>query len=299
MQTFDPNAVKPAFLKAIEATKKAIEARKVSAKLAMLKDVEVSMSPLTGHDDLKIKTARTSMLTFNKMINEFLYNKGEFHGIEFESFEDFESKLTTPDKEILIALLLDASYTKLPKRTAYCPECGELTEYDLVISDLFNNPESKIPVWEEDAPVYEKVFSKTLFDGVLTASVKMPTELKRNKVYDSMNFDTVRKNLIQKGQIIDSTDTLLMFIDSLEVKYMNPDTKKEESYILKDMISEIRPYLDNAPLEVHDEINEFINDVFNKYIIDLKTEVVCSHCGHKFNWSVSPESEFFRKTFSI
>ncbi len=299
MQTFDPNAVKPAFLKALEATQKVIEARKVSAKLALLKDVEVTMNPLTGHDDLKIKTARTSMLTFNKMINEFLYQKGQYNGIEFASFEDFESKLTSPDKEILIALLLDASYTKLPKRTAYCPECGELTEYDLVISDLFSNPESKIPVWEEDLPVYEKVFTKTMFDNVLTVSIKMPTELKRNKVYESMNFDTVRKNLIQKGQIIDSTDTLLMFIESLEFKYMNEETGKEETYVLKDMITEIRPYLDNAPLEVHDEINKFINDSFNKYVIDLKVPVTCEHCGHNFNWSVSPESEFFRKTFSI
>jgi len=135
---------------------------------------------------------------------------------------------------------------------------------------------------------------------VLKVSIKMPTELKKNKVYESMNFDTIRKNLIQKGQIIDSTDTLLMFIDELQISYIADEkSKKEEVYVLKDMVSEIRPYLDNAPLEVHEEINRFVNECFDKYVIELKTEVTCNHCGHKFNWTVSPESEFFRKTFSI
>ena len=297
MQTFDPNAMNPIFMKAIEATQKVIEARTVSAKLAMLKDVEVVMSPLTGRDDLKIKTARTSVLTFNKMINEFLYNKGTYTDIEFADFNDFESKLTTQDKEILIALLLDASYSKLPKRSAYCPQCGELTEYDLVVADLFNNPETKIPVWKYDEPVYEKIFSKTMFDNVLTVNIKAPTESKKNKVYELMSFDTIRKNIIDKGQPLDSTDTLSIFIDSLEIKFKN--NKKTETFVLKDLVTEIRPYLDNAPLEIHDAINNFINEVFDEYIIEFKAPVTCVHCGHKFNWSVSPENEFFRKAFSI
>lgn len=293
MQTFDPNAIKPNFLKAIEATQSAINARSVSAKLAMLKDVEATMNALTGQDDLKIKTSRTSMLTFNRIINEFLFNKGEYSNIEFANLEDFESKLTSQDKEILIALLLDASYTTLPKRATVCPECGETTEYEAKVADLFSNPETKIPVWDNDAPVYEKVFTKTFFDGVLTANIKMPTEAKKNKVYNTMTFDKVRKNIIDKGQVLDSTDTILMFIDSLVVSY------KKESYELKDIVTEIRPYLDNAALEVHEAINNFVNELFDKYTLDFKCAVKCSNCGHEFNESVSPESEFFRKAFSI
>ena len=299
MQTFDPNGMNPVFMKAIEATQKAIEARSVSMKLAMLKDVEVVMSPLTGRDDLKIKTARTSILTFNKMINEFLYNKGTYTGIEFAGFDDFEAKLTTQDKEILIALLLDASYSKLPKRSAYCPQCSELTEYDLVVADLFSNPETKIPVWKYEEPVYEKVFTKSMFDGVLTVNIKAPTEAKKNRVYESMTFDTVRKNLVEKGQLLDSTDTLLMFIDSLEVKVKDEKNKKTETYVLKDMVTEVRPYLDVAPLEIHEAINNFINEIFDEFIIEFKAPVTCNHCGHNFNWTVSPENEFFRKAFSI
>ena len=297
MQTFDPNGMRPVFMKAIEATQKVIEARSVSSKLAMLSDAEATMSPLTGRDDLKIKTARTSILTFNKMLNEFLFNKGNFTGIEFTDFSDFESKLTTQDKEILIALLLDASYSKLPKRSAYCPQCNETAEYDLVVADLFSNPETKIPLWPYDEPVYEKVFTKSMFDGVLTVNIKAPTEAKKNRVYESMSFDTIRKNLVEKGQLLDSTDTLLIFIDSLKINVK--DGKKTETYELKDMITEIRPYLDVAPLEIHDAINNFINEIFDDFIMEFKAPVTCNHCGHRFNWSVSPENEFFRKTFSI
>ena len=298
MQTFDPNAMKPAFLKAIEATQKVIETRNVSAKLAMLPSVEATMSPLTGRDDLKIKTARTSVLTFNKLLNEFLFNKGKFNGIEFKSFEDFESKITTQDKEILIALLLDASYTKLPKRSAVCPQCNEVTEYDLTVAELFNNPETKIPTWEYEEPVYEKVFTRTFFDGVLTVNIVAPTEAKKNEIYNIMSYDNIRKNLIEKGQALDSTDTLLMFIKSIEISYTN-EQKKSETLELSNLVTDIKPYLDNAPLEVHEVINGFINEIFDKYVLDFKAEVVCSHCGHKFNVSVSPESEFFRKAFSI
>ena len=293
MQTFDPNAMKPAFLKAIEATRSAITARKVSAKLAMLKDVEAEMEPLTGKDDLTIKTSKTSIIAFNRMMNKFLFNRGIYHGIEFSNLDDFESKITTQDKEILVALLLDASYTKLPKRTAYCPECGELTEYDLTIADIFSNPATKIPVWDYDEPVYEKIFSETMFDGVLTVNVKAPTEAKKNSIYDSMTIDNIRKNLIEKGDMMDSTDTLMMFIDSLVIKH------GKETFELKNPVTEVRPYLDNAPLEIHDAINDYINETFNKYIVDFKAPVVCDKCGHKFDQSISPESEFFRKAFSI
>ena len=298
MQTFDPNAMKPAFLKAIEATQKVIETRTVSAKLAMIPEVEATMAPLTGRDDLKIKTARTSVLTFNKLLNEFLFNKGKFTGIEFKSFEDFESKLTTQDKEILIALLLDASYTKLPKRSAICPQCNEVTEYDLTVADLFNNPKSKIPVWDYDEPVYEKVFTKSFFDGVLTVNVVAPTEARKNEIYNIMSYDNIRKNLIEKGQALDSTDTLLMFIKSLEISFTNEDGKAETLH-LDNLVSDIKPYLDNAPLEVHEAINNFINEVFDKYVLDFKAPVTCSYCGFEFDVTVSPESEFFRKAFSI
>ena len=299
MQTFDPNAMKPAFLKAVEATQSVIESRNVSAKLAMLPEVEAEMSPLTGRDDLKIKTSRTSVTTFNKLLNEFLFNKGTYNGIEFKSFEDFESKITTQDKEILIALLLDASYSKLPKRSATCPQCNEITEYSISVADILGNPNSVIPVWDYKEPVYDKKFTKKLYDGVLTVAVSVPTEARKNEIYNIMSYDSIRKNLVEKGQALDSTDTLLMFIDSIEISYTDKKKKKAETFKLVDIVTEIKPYLDNAPLEIHDAINEFVNEKLEKYVLDLKAPVVCKHCGNKFDISISPESEFFRKAFSI
>ncbi len=286
----------PAFMKALEATNN-IVAREATGKLSMLPEVEVTMAPLNGRDDLRIKTAKTSLLNFNKMINEFLFTKGKYNGIEFKDLEDWESKITSIDKEILTALLLDSSYTRLPKRVTVCEKCGNEITYDLTISEIWSNPETKIPVWEENDPVYEKIFEEEFFNGAMKVKIKYPTEKDRNEVYSIMSIDNIRKNIIEKGETLDSTDALMIFIDTIEIIVPKEDGKNEV-ITLTNKFQDIKGYLDLAPLEVHNEIKEFINKTFEKYSLDLRYKVTCEHCHTDNNIPFAPDAELYIAAFS-
>lgn len=294
METFDPAQGMPAFLRAIDAVKD-LHVRQTSFKLPMLKDTTVTVSPLTGKDDLRIKTARTDMKTFNRMINEILFEHSVFEGEQINSLDEFEHKITMPDKQILTGLILDASYEELPARDIVCPECETASTHKIKMSEVFSNPDTEIVGWDHDEPVYEKVFVKSFFDDAITVHIKYVTEAARNDILQFMNKDKARANILKKGGILDSTDALLTFIEQLDVLVPSTDGRKKPEVIsLRNKHVEIRGFLDNAPLAVHEAIKEFINDTFNKYKVVLKAPVTCPNCGNHFGWEVDPESEFFR-----
>ena len=295
--TFDPKNGQPSYIKALEFTNKVI-ARETSGKLSMLKDVTVTMSPLTGADDLKLKTVRTDLRTFNRFINELIYSHGKFDGIEFIDFEDFLSKFSIPDKQIALALLMDASYQTLPEVGTICPKCETVNNIEPRVSIMFNYEDTKIPVWDHEEPFYEKVFEKVIqlgSTGKIKVGIKFATEAERDKIFSMMSLDTAKKNLLNSGGLLDSTDTLLMFVEYIIVEGKDPETGEKTKIELRDKLMDIQGFLNRVPLEIHDQINEFINETFSDYYPQFYHPVTCKECGEDYKWAIDIETEFFRK----
>ena len=302
MQTFDPTSNQPAFLKALELTNQ-IQARSVGGKLAMIPEAKVTMSPLTGNDDLQLKTIRTDIQSFNKMIDEMLYKHAKFEGVSFIDFEDFLGKLTYPDKQIMIALLLDATYVNLPEVDAICPNCKEINTFKPKVATAMSYEGTKIPEWDHQEPVWEKVFEKELdidgLAGTIKVGIKYATEKDKDMVYGLMSNDAAKKNLLTSGTLLDSTDMLTMYIDYIEVIGPTTKGKKPEVVRLTNKVLDIQGFLDNAPLAIHDAIAEFIDETFKPYHPTFKHPVVCDKCHHNYDTFIDFESEFFRKAVPL
>jgi len=293
MTTFDPTQGQPAFMKALDVTRQVV-ARQVGGKLPMYPNVTVNVTPLTGADDLKLKTMRSDLASFTKTINTLLLEHTTFEGLKIDSLEDFQQKITAPDKQMLLALLLDASYKTLPKRDYVCPQCKEITSHELAIADILTYEKTEIHPWEEDKPVYEKTFTKKMFDDHLEVTIKYTTEKDRLQVYETISNDKVRNSLLKTNQILDSTDTLLMFVQEITIY-----PEKGEPIVLRNKVLDIKGYLDHSPLEVHDAITHFIDEVFDKYVQKYRAPLTCGSCGHKYDIVIDIENEFFRKALGI
>ncbi|MFA7129458.1 MAG: hypothetical protein WC136_09835 [Sphaerochaeta sp.] len=250
------------------------------------------ITPLTGSEDLTLKTLRASGSTFVRNFNKLIYDHTKFKNIEFESFEDFQNNLTPPDKSMLVFGLLDSTFKTLPEKVITCPHCKKSDTYhfhpsDIVHSDTFTKEWTHPMDYTVSSEVSPGV---TLFYG-------MPTEKDKLSIIDSKSNGQLRKNLEDEDDILNNVDVVGMYIKKIEIR------KGKEVITLTDKKEEIIPLLNDCPFELKLKIieDETISQ-FTDYVPNYYLNIVCKDglCAKEFKWdNINPENDFFRKALSI
>jgi len=282
--------------RAIDNLGKLANVNSVEVKLPILKTSAI-ISPLSGTDDLLQKTVKASGYQFLKLFNELLYKNSKFTDLEFESQIDFENHLTTPDKNILIYGLLDATYTTLPEKLITCPHCEKQDEYILKPSDMIQKDTfSKQWEKEKDFKEFEKVVE--IVPGFKIV-YQMATENKKIDIVKSKRNSELQQNIKEGGSILNNIELIAMYTKRLEIK----DTEEKDGILKIEETDKILEVLNSAPPEIKIKVIETDNiDEFFEYNPNFYMKLKCKNdeCLKDFDWfDINPELDFFRKSVSI
>jgi len=280
--------------KAIGILGKLADVNSVEVKLPILKTSAI-VSPLSGSDDLLQKTIKASGYQFLKLFNELLYNNSKFTNLEFESQEDFENHLTSPDKNLLIYALLSATYTTLPEKLITCPHCEKQDEFILKPSDMIQ-PDTFGKEWskDEDFKEFEKIVE--IVSG-FTIVYQIATEDRKLELIKSKRTSDLQENIKENGSMLSNIELIVMHTKRLEIK-----DEKDNLIIIKET-DEILEVLNSAPPEIKIKIIETDNiESFFEYNPNFYMNLKCKNnkCLKEFKWyDINPELDFFRKSVSI
>lgn len=273
----------------------------VTRALAMLKEVQevrksnvnlifsgnnATVKPLTGAEDMKLMSLRSST---EKFINEF--NKVIFEHSEFEkpykSVEEMCANLPAQDKALLVWGLLDSTFEELPKRQITCTACEAEFSPELSPSMMLHDDSEGEP-WVNDVSRMDFILKKEFINGALEVYFKFPTVEKQTKLAIETEKAIQRKKAISTGQALSAYVIKLVMKDAAD-----PNNVVE----LVDS-GEIIMFLDNLPLDTLDKFAAVVEDELLKYNVKFYIDMVCPSCGHTWKWEgVDPENEFFRKAF--
>jgi len=284
--------VGPKYMSALDSIMKVADIRSIETELPILK-VKVEVSPLSGEEEMALKTAAVSPESFLKKIDELLFKHATFKDFDFKSYDDFLSNLYPPDKSMLIWALMTASYLVLPTLETICGECGERYVIEASPEEMFQT-DTVEKVWDNPLTVNEYVDVQTVLDGYLTFEITMPSEKDRLIITKLVNPQKAKENMEKTGNILSYMDNLIFFTKSVVVG------TDSERIVLTDVIQDIYPFLKSLPPKIQDVIKHDIDvDIFDKYMPRFYVKTQCTHCGAKEELDLDPELAFFRKAVSL
>ena len=282
----------PKYMDALENVLQVADIRSIETELPILR-TKAEVSPLTGEEELALKTASVSPETFLKKLDEILFRHTTFTNFKFASYQEFLANLFPPDKSMLIWALMTASYLVLPTLEKVCENCGENYLIDSAPADMIH--EDSIPkIWDKDLPPSEYTVVQSVLNGYLTFEIGMPSERDRLVITKLVNPAEAKENIERTGGLLSYADNLTFFTKAIVVGDGN------ERIVLTDVIQDIHPFLKNLPPKVADAVkNEVDVTVYDEYMPRFYLKTTCSHCGHKEEIDLDPEIAFFRKAVSV
>ena len=280
---------------ALSALSNIAKTRTVEIDLPIL-NCKVLVHPVNGSEELRLRTLKSSGSTFIHSFNQVILDHCKFDGIDFDDLKDFEDHLTIPDKSILVAALLDATFTTLPERLIKCPNCGKTDTYSPEPSALFHDDTIK-KTWEEKEDFRTFEIKSEIVPGV-TIVYEMPTETDRSTVVDEKDNAALRDNLEENNQLLNQIEMFCVYIKRMEIQ------NGEEIIILEDKLELLIPTIKKMPMELQAKL---LDDQTLKQFVDYNPtfylDLTCSNalCSKKdFKWDdIQPEQDFFRKTLSV
>lgn len=282
----------PKYLSALDHVLEVADIRSIEVELPMLR-TKAEVRPLTGEEEIALKTAAVSPASFLKKMDEILFTHTKFADKHYEAYTDFLSDLYPPDKSMLIWALMTASYLVLPTLETTCDACGESYFIDAAPSDMLHE-DSIEEIWNEPVSVKDYVEIQTILGGYITFELSMPSEKDRLVITGLINPDKAKENAKKTGGILSYTDNLVFFTKTITVG------KGDDRIVMVDVVQDIYPFMKNLPPKVADAVkNEIDVTIFNKYMPNFYINTVCKHCGNKEVVAIDPELAFFRKALSV
>jgi len=276
----------PNYMDALNQLEQHKEINSQEVSLVILKDKAI-LDPITGEDEMHLKSGNFTLSTFIKKFNEVLFEKTKFAKTKIKDFPEFLSKLTPQDKSLLVYALSLSSFDNLGTIGTVCEHCEEKTPVDIKPAELWHS-DSAPKIWDlsKDPFAYKNI--QTFLDGNLEFEITLPTEDYRLKIMDIMD----KRNELKDGSF--------GIIESISFLTTKITVKGKEDKVLTDLESEILPFLQNLPLKIKDIVLAEVDlTIFDKYMPNFYQEAPCTKC-HKINKvSVNIESTFFRKSLLL
>ena len=257
------------------------------------------VKPVTGSEELRLRTMKATGAAFIESFNRVLFEHVTFDSLKFESFEDFNSHLTPPDKSLLVYALLDSTFKKLPEKLITCPACGQVDTITMEPSEIIHS-DTLTEVWKHKKDFTDYTIKSEIIPG-FTAFYKMPCEADRISILKTKSNEKMRKDIDNTGDILSNIELFAAYISKLEIK---DDSQESGKIVLTDLITEILPTLVDMPLELQATILEDVKiEEFSKFTPKFYLNIRCSSptCEKPdYKWDrINPEQDFFLKALSV
>ena len=285
----------PQAASAISALQVLAGTRSVEVELPILK-TNVVVTPITGSEDLKLRTMRSSGATFIKNFNTLLFEHSIFKDIKFSGIDDFQSHLTPPDKAMLVYALLGSTFSKLPEKVITCPACKQQNNYSFAPNAMLHS-DTLTRKW--DLP---QEFTDYLIESEIVSGFKvfyaMPTEMDRLAILEAKSNSSMRDSVDVDNDILSAIELFCIYIKRLEIK------NGDDVIILTDKLFDIIPTIKGMPLDLQTTL---LDDLSVAPLVEFNPNfylnIKCPNdkCTKPdFVWSnVNPEQDFFRKALSV
>jgi hypothetical protein len=285
----------PQAVSAISALQVLSGTRSVEVELPILKTTVV-VTPITGSEDLKLRTMRSSGSTFIRNFNTLLFEHSTFKDIKFSGIDDFQNHLTPPDKAMLVYALLASTFSKLPEKVITCPACKQQHTYSFAPSAMLQG-DTLTRKWD-----MEKDFTDYLIESEIVPGFKvfysMPTEMDRLAILEAKSNSDMRDSVDTDNDVLSAIELFCIYIKRLEIK------NGEEVIVLTDKLFDVVPTIKGMPLDLQTTL---LDDLSVAPLVEFNPNfylnIKCSNddCPKPdFIWSnVNPEQDFFRKALSV
>lgn len=259
-----------------------------------------NITPLMVGDDLSLRSSITSPSGYDREMIKLLHNKVEFIHEEktyTEPYDKFCNQISNIDKLALIWALYKCTYESLGERLINCPKCKDNNnktfqfKQEIIVEELLNN--DSLTLWEEETPFYEYIFPVIVPYANLEFCFMtlIPSMARYNQLLGMVSTGELQNNLEKLGQVFTKPMQMSLLTKSISIK--ENDVNQVESKSLQEVMI---AFDNHIPETVSDKFYNSYNDKFNKYLPKFYKEVSCPNCGHKFNYDVDIETEFFRRS---
>lgn len=285
----------PQAKKAINALNLLAGTRSVEVDLPIL-GTKAVVTPISGSEDLKLRTMKASGSSFIKTFNSLLFEHTTFDAVKFADVDDFQMHLTPPDKAVLVYALLDATFTKLPEKIITCPACGDTESYTFTPGQMIHG-DSIIKKWELKEEFTDYTIRSEIIPG-FAVYYSMPTEADRIIILDEKANSDMRENITDNGDVLSALELFCIYIKKIEI------VTEEETLVLTDKLNDIIPTIKGMPIDLQTSL---LDDVSVAPLVEYAPKFYLNvHCTNpeckspEFKWTdISPEQDFFRKALSI
>lgn len=285
----------PQATSAISALQALAGTRSVEVDLPILKTTVV-VTPITGSEDLKLRTMKSSGATFIQNFNTLLFEHTTFKDIKFSGVNDFQNHLTPPDKAMLVYAILAATFSKLPEKVITCPHCKVQNNYLFPPSAMLQ-PDTLVRKWDLDKDFTDFLITSEIVPG-FKVFYAMPTEADRLAILEAKSNSEMRDSVDADNDILSAIELFCIYIKRLEI--VNGD----ETIILTDKLFDIVPTIKGMPLDLQTTL---LDDLSVAPLVEFNPnfylKINCSNpeCSKpEFVWNnINPEQDFFRKALSV
>lgn len=255
------------------------------------------VKPITGSQELRLRTMKATGAAFVESFNKVLYEHTTFSTLKFNSFQDFNSHLTPPDKALLTYAILNSTFKTLPEKIVTCPSCGDVNTIKMSPEDIFH-ADSITAKWEHKEDFTDYRLSNELIDG-LTIYYKMPVESDRIKLLKLKTNSEMRNELDKNDDILSDLELYTLYIDKIVI-----DIPDQDVIVLNDFEKEIYQTIINMPLDIQAKIIEDISiKEFTQFIPKFYLNIHCENLScekPEYKWKgIDPEQDFFLKALSV
>lgn len=285
----------PQAMQAISALQVLAGTRSVEIELPILKTT-VTVTPINGSEDLRLRTMRSSGATFIKAFNTLLFEHSTFKDIKFSGLHDFQAHLTPPDKAMLVYALLAATFSKLPEKVITCPACKQTHNYSFAPNAMLQ-ADTITRTWDMSEDFTDYLIESEIVPG-FKVFYSMPTEMDRLAILEAKSNSEMRDSVDTDNDVLSAIELFCIYIKKIEIK------NGDETITLTDKLFDVIPTIKGMPLDLQTTL---LDDLSVAPLVEFNPnfylKIYCQNkdCGKpEFTWSnVNPEQDFFRKALSV
>ena len=243
------------------------------------------MRAMTVAQESLIRESLVSDAKRLNIINQVIFDCIEDKTPPFTTVEGFEKNITNEDRMALIFGLTVATYGERQEYNVKCPTCNAEVKGMFVLPEIV-----ELNMYEGDEDLLSKEVTIELPVSKYKAVLKIPT------LYDEKIL------MLTKGisrEVLTKMGNYLM-VKKLLIPGVENSAKGEsvEKEYVVDKVVEIYSTINNLPANDLKFIFKKWNELFGKYNITLKYQLICPTCGEEITNYIDPLREFFRAMFS-
>jgi len=258
------------------------------------------VSALLTKDDFIIRSSVMSPVGYDREMTKLLHEHTTF--VEEEEnkkypYDQFCKELSNIDKSYLLWGLYQSTYEVLDeKRKIKCTreDCGEEFTEKITLMDLIHD--DTFTTWDEEEPFTEYNYEIEVADSAFTFRFlsRLPSIFDNNVVMGLLDTETLQYNIEKTGAIFTRPQQIALLCRAIQITDNETGNTVETNNI-----QEILMAATNAMHYTTSEtfFSEY-NKKFDKYNPNFYKPVQCPHCGNAFNYNITLDIEFFRRSLS-